>query len=179
MKLYYHEKHNLYGSYATNQVNEIKLNKNLTEKEVSDLFQKKSEKVSKTFLVLILPLTALAIWVVSFKKRKYYFDQLVFATEINCMYGIWGFLMLPLLLMGFQFVYHLFSGNYLPVTDNSTGLLVAIPMFVFVIVAAKRFYEYLTWQSILFALFFMIAHTFIVHYLYKFILFATVINQIK
>jgi hypothetical protein len=179
MKLYYHEEHNLYGAYAKNQVREIMIDKNLSEKEVSDLFLKKSEKISKTFLVLILPLTAIATWTVSFKRRKYFFDQLVFSTEVNCIYLLWGFLILPLLVMLFEVVYKLIYTGYFPITDSTTGLFLAIPMFVFVVLATKRFYDYRTWQSILFALFFMVAHTFVVHYLYKFILFVTVINQIK
>src|SRR6476661_8388751 len=52
MKLYYHERHNLYGAFAKDQVREIMLHKHITEKEVSDLFQKNSEKISKTLLVL-------------------------------------------------------------------------------------------------------------------------------
>ena len=179
MKLYYHMEANMYGGYAKNQVIEIMRDKNLSEQEVSDLFQKKSEKISKTFLVLIVPLTAIATWAVSFKRRKYFFDQLVFSTEYNSMYLLWGFLILPLLLMLVEIIYKQFSGNYLQFTDDITGFMVAIPLFVFVTIANKRFYGYRTWQAILFALFFMIAHTFVVHYLYKFILFATVINQIK
>ncbi|MGZ5189498.1 MAG: DUF3667 domain-containing protein [Flavisolibacter sp.] len=179
MKLYYHEEHNIYGGYAKNQVREIMLDKDLTEKQVSDLFQKKSEKISKTFLVLILPLTAIATWAVSFKRRKYFFDQLVISTEFNSMYLLWGFLTLPLILMLVEIVYKKFSGNILQLGEGITGLMVAIPMFVFLAIASKRFYGYPIWRSILFALFFMIAHTFIVHYLYKFILFATVINLIK
>ena len=179
MKLYYHTEHNLYGGYAKNQVMEIMRDKNLSEKEVSDLFQKKSEKISKTFLVLIIPLTAIATWAVSFKRRKYFFDQLVFSTEFNSMYLLWGFLTLPLLLMLVEIVYKKFSGNIPRFTDNVTGLMVAIPMIVFVAIASKRFYAYPAWRAVLFAIFFMIAHTFIVHYLYKFILFVTVINQIN
>lgn len=179
MKLYYHMEHNLYGGYAKNQVIEIMKDKNLTEQQVSDLFQKKSEKISKTFLVLIIPFTALAIWAISFKRRKYFFDQLVFSTEINSMYLLWGFLILPLLLMVVEIVSKQLSGTYPQFTDGNTGLMVAIPIFIFVVIASKRFYSYPIWRAILFALFFMIAHMFIVHYLYKFILFATVINQIN
>jgi hypothetical protein len=179
MKLYYHLQHKMYGGYAKNQVIEIMRNKNISEAELSDLFQKKSEKISKTFLVLIIPLTAIAIWAVSFKRRKYFFDQMVFSTEFNCMYLLWGFLTLPLFLMLTEIVYKKISGSYLQVNDSITGFMVAIPMLLFVIIASKRFYGYPLWRSVLFALFFMIAHTFIVHYLYKFILFATVINQIN
>lgn len=70
MKLYYHTKHQLYGSYATEKVKEIMLKKHWSEEEITEAFHKISEKTSKILLVLIIPLTELATWLVSFKKRK-------------------------------------------------------------------------------------------------------------
>lgn len=178
MKLYYHTKHQMYGSYATEKVKEIMQQKHWSDEQASESFHKISEKTSKILLVLIIPLTALATWLVSFKKRKYAFDQMVFATEMNCFFLVWGFLLLPLLVVIFQLVFQLITHGNAHLRDSVTGLFIAIPLFFFVAIAGRRFFKFNWWQSVLFGLYFVVAHTFIVHYLYKFILFVTVINQI-
>ena len=178
MKLYYHAHNNLYGNFAMKKAIAVMHEKHLTEEQLADSFHKISEKTSKFLLVLLIPFTALATWAVSFKRRRYFFDQAVFATEVNCVYLIWGFLILPSLLLVFGWAYHSISGNHLLITDAYTGFLIGIPLVIYVGLAAHRFYHFTQIQSILFALFFLIVHTFIVHYLYKFILFVVVINQI-
>ena len=178
MKLYYHVHHSLYGSYAKQKVIELMRQKHWTDEQMSNEFHKVSEKTSKILLVILIPLTALAVWVVTFKKRNYAFDQLVFATEMNCFYLIWGFLLLPLLLTIFEWIVKLISGHYMPLNDNYTIFMIGIPMIVYVAIAAKRFFRLKTGQAIAFCLYFFVIHTFIVHYLYKFILFVTVIKQI-
>jgi hypothetical protein len=179
MRLNAHEHHRLYGAYAREKVDTIKIHNHWSEKEVAEVFHQKSEKISKILLVIIIPFTALAVWAVTFRKRKYAFDQLVFATEMNCFYLLWGFLILPLLLMGSEWVYHLISKTYFPINDDETFFMISIPLIVYVAVAGRRFFRIRIWQSVVFALYFLVIHVFIVHYLYKFILFATVINQIN
>lgn len=178
MKLYYHMHHDMYGGYAMEKVKEIMQRKHWSQDQMAEEFHKISEHTSKILLVVIVPLTAFATWAVTFKKRKYSFDQMVFATEMNCFYLIWGFLLLPLLLTIFEWIFKLISGHYLPLSDDYTIFMIGIPMLFFVAIAAKRFYSLKTWQAILFCIYFFVIHTFIVHYLYKFILFVTVINQI-
>ena len=95
------------------------------------------------------------------------------------MYLLWGFLILPVLFIIFEYVHKLIAKSNVYMSDNFSGILMAVPILIFVVIASKRFYGYRYWQSILFALYFLIAHTIIVHYIYKFILFVTVINQIK
>src|SRR5215212_1703948 len=128
MKLYYHTHHSLYGNYAMKKAQALMQEKHLTDAEITALFQKASEKTSKFLLVLIIPLTALCVWPVTFKKRKYFFDQMVFATEVNCVYLIWGFLTLPILLRIFEWVYHLIAGVYLPVNDSYFIFIIGIPL---------------------------------------------------
>lgn len=178
MKLYYHVHHDVYGKYAMRKVQQLMQEKHWTEDQMAEQFHKVSEHTSKILLVLIIPLTALATWAVTFKKRNYAFDQMVFSTEMNCFYLIWGFLLLPLLLTIFEWIFKLISGHFLALTDDHTVFMIGIPMLFFVAIAAKRFYKLRTWQAVLFCVYFFVVHTFIVHYLYKFILFLAVINQI-
>lgn len=178
MKLYYHVHHDMYGNYARKKVIEVMQQKHWSEVQMAEAFHKISEKTSKILLIILIPLTAFATWVVTFRKRSYAFDQMVFATEMNCFYLIFGFLLLPVLLRTSEWIFKFFSGHYFPVNDTLVGVLIAIPFVVFVAIASRRFYRLKTWQAILFCLYFLVIHTFIVHYLYKFILFVAVINQI-
>ena len=178
MKLYYHTHHDVYGPYAMKKARAVMEEKHLTDAQLTAAFQQASQKISKFLLVILIPLTALFLWAVYFKRRKYFFDHTVFATEFNSMYLMWGFLVLPFLLYGLQWVYNWVTGKFFSVSDDYSFLLIGVPLGFYAAVASRRFYFFKRGRSILFALLFMIVHTFIVHYLYKFILFVVVINQI-
>jgi hypothetical protein len=178
MRLYNHTHHQLYGTYAMKKAQAVMLEHHLNDAQITEAFHKISEKVSKFLLIILIPMTALYLWAVSFKKRPLFFDQMVFATEVNCVYIIWGFLVLPLLVMGGALLYRLITGNHFFMEDDVTFLLLSIPFAIFIYIASRRYYNLGIVQALLFALCFIVAHTFIVHYLYKFILFVVVINQI-
>jgi len=133
-------------------------------------------------LLILLPLTALFFWLLTFKKRKYFFDQMVFSAEINCMYLLWGFLLLPLLLFISKRVYHLVTHTYFnaddTLLDTLLGIIAYAVLCTYAGIGARRFYKITKWQSIGFAILFYIAHIIIVQYIYKFILFYIVIHQI-
>ena len=171
MKLYYHTHHILYGNYARRMVIDIMTQKHLADGQVEALFHPKSEKVSKFLLLILLPLTALFFWLLTFKKRKYFFDQMVFSAEINCMYLLWGFLLLPLLLFLSEKTYHLVTNSYFNVNDELLGIITYAVLCTYAAAGARRFYKITKWQSIGFAILFYIAHLIIVQYIYKFILF--------
>jgi len=178
MKLYYHTHHILYGNYARRMVIDIMTQKHLADGQVEQLFHPVSEKVSKFLLVILLPLTALFFWLLTFKKRKYFFDQMVFSAEVNCMYLLWGFLLLPLLLFIFEKIWHLLTNHYVNVPDEALGIITYTLLCIYTGAGARRFYKITKWQSVGFAILFYIAHLIIVQYIYKFILFYIVIHQI-
>lgn len=177
-KLKYH-KQGVYGRFATNKVEALKHAKHWDDAQVEQAFHHASEKTSKFLLVVLIPLTALAFWAVSWRRRKYSFDQMVFATEVNCMYLIWGFLLLPLLFYIAEWICVQLTGSGFELGDAITSLVfLLLPMTVFVWVGAQRFYGYGIGKAGLFALYFAFVHTFLVMIAYKFILFVVVINQI-
>ena len=154
------------------------IQKHLADEQLTVLFQQKSEKTSKFLLLILLPLTALFFWLLTFKKRKCFFDQMVFSAEINCMYLLWGFLLLPVLLFISERIYHLVTNTYFDVGDTALGLITYAVLCTYVGVGARRFYKITKWKSVGFAILFYIAHLIIVQYIYKFILFYIVIHQI-
>jgi hypothetical protein len=103
---------------------------------------------------------------------------MIFSAEVNSVYLVWGFLLLPLLIMTIEAVYKLFSGTKFPFSDDVALLFISVPFFIYVVLACRRFYKLKYFQSLVLAIIFIIAHHYIIHLLYKFILFTIVINQI-
>jgi hypothetical protein len=178
MKLYYHVRHNLYGGFALEKVNQVMATTHLSEQELSDAFQKKSIVTSKFLLLVIIPLTALFFWPLTYRRRKLFYDQVIFSTEINSMYLLWGFMILPLLLTVFIWISKALSYSSTGINDGMIGVILYSVLCAYVGRAAHRFYGVSIVQSVGLALLFYVIHFIAVQVLYKFLLFVLVINQI-
>ncbi len=168
MSMEYYTYNTFYGKLARESIYNVMSQTGLSKNQVASIFHQKTEKLSKFLLIIIIPFTALFFKFIFPKKKKYFFDYLVYATEVNCVYLLWGFLILP-------FLYWIFSFS---LSDNWTGLLILTPVAAYVAVSAKRFFDYKYWQPTDVIILFFIAHSFIVHVIYKMILFFITIIQI-
>ena len=101
---------------------------------------------------------------------------MVFATEINSVYLIWGFMIMPLLLTVFEAIFKAITGRLLPVSDGGLGIVIYAVLLFYITLATRRFYKFPLWPSIGIALLFYIAHYIIVQIIYKFLLFTIAIN---
>ncbi|MEJ8817548.1 DUF3667 domain-containing protein [Lacibacter sp. H407] len=178
MKMEYYPKQDLYGAYAQQKIDQKSNELGITVSELSEKFHTKSEKASKFLLLVIIPFTALLFFGLAFFRRKYFFDHIVFAAEVNSVYLLWGFLLLPLLISTINLIAHWLSGIYISFYDRILGILIYGGLSIYLGIAVKRFYAFKWWQSLLFVIAFFFVHSFIVYSLYKFLLFVTVINQI-
>ena len=171
MRLYYHTHSGFYGDYAMRKATDLMRQHDWSDAQLTQAFHLKSEKVSKFLLLILLPLTALFFWAFTYKKRRYFFDQMVFATEINSLYLIWGFMIMPILLFGFQFLIELISGANFPVYDEVIGIILYTVMIVYIVFGLRHFYRLKLWPAIGLGLLFYLAHFVIVQIIYKFLLF--------
>ena len=178
MQLKYHQTQPLYGKYAASKIQEISTATGWSNEVLADKFHTKGEKVSKFVLIIIVPLTALFFWAISFYKRKYLFDQMVFSAEVNAFYLLWGFFILPLLISLIFLVCRLLNIPHPVIGESIIGLLMYAVVSFYVARAAGKFYSFKWWQTTAFTSLFCIAHIFIVYVVYKFILFVVVINQL-
>lgn len=168
-----------YGNYA-----QQKIEKKLTQtgwniEKLSDKFHAKSEKASKFLLIIIVPFSALVFFAFAFLKRRYFFEHMIFSAEINSFYLLWGFLILPLILTLFTGITRILNfniGSFL--TETLISVLVYVPVLIYTSIAARSFYSFKWWQTIIFVSVFLVLHSFIVYNLYKFLLFVITINQI-
>ncbi len=148
--------------------------KHISLDTLAEIYDHKSAAFAKVLLLIFLPLSGLALNILFRKKRKYFFDYLVLATESsNVMLYIFCFV-LPLAMLILTFVANLFN-----VTAN-TGDLFALPIFaVFIvywtIVAFKKFFALSFWQAILKGILFLILQNVVIFIIYRLVLFLTVL----
>lgn len=178
MRLPNYETQPLYGKYAAAKIQSVAASTGLSLEALSERFHAKSEKASKFLLIVIVPFTAAVIFCLAFFRRKYFFDHMVFSAELNCFYLLWGFLLLPLLVIIVNFFTRLIGLQHSIFSEGWIGILMYSYVSIYVGTAAGKFYNFKWWQSFLFTTVFCFAHMFIVYVLYKFLLFVTVINQI-
>jgi len=174
IKPYYHVRHPLYGPYAMRKALEVVHAKHMTDQAFYDAFTHASEKTSKFLLFIIIPVMALFSWFAGYKKRKYYYDNFVFSIEATSFFILWGFLIFPLL---FKLLNLVFSGS-LNIPDLYVFLIDISLFFVYLVIAAKRFFSFTWWYSILYAIKFCLILAGFIQYVYKFILFFITIHLI-
>ena len=174
IKPYYHVRHPLYGHYAMNKAIEIMQSQHLNDTQFGEVFQHTSEKISKFLLFIIIPVMACFSWLMSFKKRKYFYDNFIFSIEANSFFILWGFLILPLLLQFLKLIF--------PALANWSDLQMLIPIIsvfiIYLIFASKRFFQFKWWYSILYSLLFTFTLAIFIQYIYKFLLFYIIIHLI-
>jgi Protein of unknown function (DUF3667) len=133
-------------------------------------FNKKSEKTSKFLLLILLPLTAIVLSLLSVRKHRYFFDQLVLSTEINSFYLLFTFFLMPIFITVCYKLLPPIAPRIL--TDSHIGFFSYAIIGFFSAIAFRQFYNDKWWWSAIKALLVMYAHFFIVQAIYKFILFA-------
>ncbi len=175
MKLKYHENHMLYGKYAAAKVASIIEQTGAGHESLERAFHRAGEKTSKFLLFIIIPFVAMISWGLGFKKRNLYFDHFVFSIELCSFFLLWGFLLLPLLLA----IFRLIVGSYAYTSENITSILIFSVYILYVAVAARRFFRFRRWFSVIYALLFSLSLILFLEYIYKFILFNIAINLAK
>jgi hypothetical protein len=164
-----------YGNYAEAKVEHyLQTHPGITKAQLGEKFAKKSEKTSKILLFLVIPLTALPLWLLTFRRRRYFYEHLVLATEINSFFILFGFLLFPLVLMGWEALAGWLKLHNAYMADGWLGVIGYIVFAIFSAVAIRRFYRYKWFYNLIVLLVMLLAHTIIMYVGYKFILFITV-----
>lgn len=174
MNLYYYTTNDLYGSYALQKTQAVMQAKGMTWDQLTAVFHNKGEKVSKFLLFTIIPSMALFSWLLGFKKRKYYYDHFIFATEAASFYLLWGFIIFPVLL----FLTRSVTGIHLFDKEIYVGIVILIAMLFFLTFGARRFFRFRWWFTFLYAVLYIGVMILFINYVYKFVLFITAINQV-
>ncbi len=163
----------IYGKFANSEIHKAMVRTGMDMDQLSLIFHHKSGTLSKFLLIIIIPFSALFLKLILFRRKKYFFDYLIYATEMNCIYLLWGFLIFPFLvylisLIGFPYTIH----------DEFIGSIIYIFLSIYVAISLRRFFHLKWFPSIIVTLLFLFAHVIIVMFIYKFILFYLTIIQL-
>lgn len=175
MQLKFHETHNIYSKYASAKVAAIMEQKHMSHEQITQSFHRAGEKTSKFLLFIIIPFIALVSWLLSLKKRRFYYDNFVFATEACSFFLLWGFLILPFI----SVLYRLITGDFLYTTEATSAISIISVFMIYIAIAARRFFKFKWWYSILYTLLLSISLILFIEYVYKFILFLISIHLAK
>lgn len=174
MKLYFHQTHSIYGKFAAQKIATVMEQKHISFIQLSDAFHHAGEKISKFLLFIIIPILALFSWRISYKKRKLYFDNFIFTTEASSFFIMWGFLLLPFIMA----IYKWITGSYLFTSERGSGISILVVFMLYLFIAAKRFFRFTWWYSIIYTILFSAMLIAVLEYVYKFILFNIAINMV-
>lgn len=145
----------------------------ITYEQLSEKYSKQSAKVSKIFLLALIPLTALLLNILFYTKRRYYFDHFIMATEFTTLMVIIVFLLLPLFIFLGTLVY---APTALYLTDgNMTAVVIVhLILLLFLSRALKRFYQQSWWLTIIKSIIFLFVFDMGVMYVYHCLLYLLV-----
>lgn len=140
--------------------------------ELARRYDKKSAFFAKPLLFLLIPLTALFLSLVFYNKKKYFFDHFVLATEVNTFFIGINFLLLPLLMLASTTIYKPSAQFFY---DGGPAMIISFLVFLSIaILMFKRFYLQSWIITLLKAAVFGILMSEAIHYIYKMVLYYTV-----
>lgn len=139
-------------------------------KHLRDSYNHTSEKTSKVFLLLIVPLLAIPLYCISFYRRKFFFDHLVFSTELNSFFLILFFFVAPLVTSLLKLINRSILYR---ITDFQLGIALYILFGIYTSFAMRNFYTENRFIAILKAIFICYIHTLIMQQVYRYILFTS------
>jgi hypothetical protein len=171
MKLRYYKANQYYGTYATEQAQRVQAEHHYTDEDLEEKFSHKGEKTSKFLLFITLPFMATISWLLGFRKRRFYFDHFIFTTEMVSFFILFGFLILPLIVLLLNLVgVRIFN-------DEAWIVFTVFGGFGFFVgMAAKRFFQFGRLYSVVFAAVFAVVLAAFLELVYKFILFTIAIH---
>lgn len=173
MKFHRNEK---YSAISRPMIENKMRSKHLTLDALAKKFDDKSPKFAKVLLLVIIPLSAFAFQLLFIGKRRYFFDHLTLAAEINTFYLFFVFFILPLIAT-IGILLAILFGNKGP---YNVGDAVLEPVYLGILgtycaVAFRRFFQQKWVWCILKSILFLILHWIIVYLIYRLMLFCVVL----
>ena len=143
---------------------------------LGELYDHKSPAIAKLMLLIVLPLTGVILKLMFFRRKKYFLDHVILATEASSVMLYLNFFLLPLL-----FAVPLFLLKKMGVhTFSNLGDNLSMPIYgsflvFWATIAFKKFYRVSTLTAILKGILFLLAQSVVIFIIYRLILFLTVL----
>lgn len=141
---------------------------------LADKYNAKSPKVAKFLLFLYIPFCALILRLLFFRRKKYFFDHFILSTEINSLFILVGYVIIPFIILLILQIPN--------VRQNITENVIAAMLITFFAVAMysafRKFYREKIGWSILKSVLFLATYIYVVVPIYNMIIFFTVMSLI-
>ncbi|MFT3909683.1 MAG: DUF3667 domain-containing protein [Ferruginibacter sp.] len=162
--------------FMTDLANHKAMLKHISLDEVAHKYDHKSPSFAKILLLIILPLTGLALKIIFPKRDRYFFDYMILGTEASCVVLYLNFLLLPVvaLIVGYSLEFVGFK------SFGNVGDLFLMPVSAFIIIfwavkAFKNFFGISYARAFGKGLLFLFLQSVIIFIIYRLILFLTVL----
>lgn len=162
------------SGYYKSTVESVMQEKGLSLNELSAAYEYKGAITSKFLLITLIPVIALLSLLMGYKKRKYYFDHFIFATETLSFFILFGFLIFPVLMYGISSI----TSDSVLKSEAAIGLVVSTISGIYIFMAARRFFKFSVLWSLSYTIFYLLFFMVFLQFVYKFILFTIAINSI-
>jgi hypothetical protein len=162
-----------YTWYASPLVKQKIISTKTSFAPLAEKYNNTSPKVSKMLLLLYLPLMALVLNILFYKRKRLFFDHFILATEFNSFVLAIVLLLFPSLYLIAYAGYYLFNYNT-AIPESVLGTVLTILFFVFGFTALKRFYNEKGIWTLLKTILFVGSYL-LIHALYNIILLIVVL----
>jgi hypothetical protein len=164
----YFKENIVYGSMAKAAIEKKIANSSMTESDLAIDYSQKSKSLSKVLLFIFIISSAFFLFLLYYKQRKWLFDHVILATEINTIFILLIFILFPLLML---IIGTIFRINEDVVSDEIFALLSFIIFFTYNSVAFKSMFKESTIKTMIKSLVFTLLHTLFFIFVYRFIVF--------
>jgi hypothetical protein len=171
MKLADHMSNRYYGDYAALTIHHVSAAHGWSLDEVTKKFESASGKVSKFLLFIIIPVMAGVSWAALHRRKRLFFDHFIFATEMASFFLLWGFLILPLLMLLLIKLLAPFGGAFLFEDETFISVLLLVPFGAYLFRGTHRFYGLSGWRLVAFGLLYVFVFVAFMLTVYKFLQF--------
>lgn len=144
----------------------------ITAEELARRYDKQSATIAKPFLFLLIPLTGLLLYGLLFWRRSYLYDHLVVSAELNSYFIGLNFLLMPFLMWLTEKWYP--PGVSVFYDGGAAGIVSQVITGIITALLARRFYSLPWYGAILLAAAFSFAGFELIQYLYRLLLYFTV-----
>jgi hypothetical protein len=172
------------GTYASEQDKYYHLAKPIVDKkmhetkmsftELANVYEQKSMKVSKFLLLLYIPFSAVILSILYYRRKKYFYDHFILATEINSFFIMVAYLLMPFIM------FLLAKLNFFEkrITTNVLAILLGVIISIAIFSAFRKFYKEKIGWTILKSILFLAGYILVVIPVYNMIVFLTVMTFI-
>ncbi|MEM9895316.1 MAG: DUF3667 domain-containing protein [Bacteroidota bacterium] len=157
-----------YSSWTINWLEDKLQERGMSFQEYSSIYQNASDNISKSIMIINAPMIALVLYLITFRKRKYYFDSLIYSFHFFTL-----FMLSWVMLDWIGNLFYLLMEDVPEMMENITFLLFTFLLpILYAILSIRRFMN-LRWYWSIPAGFAVLLSVLIAQFAYRFIIFVT------